>query len=80
MWPRANGAYVYLPGGSNGAADAPSDFFESVRHRLEEASMEPPSWTFKYNAGANPIGFAIPQDRAGHSLVREILKEAYDLA
>jgi hypothetical protein len=80
MWPRSNGAYVYLPGGANGAADAPSDFFESVRQRLEQAGMEPPSWTFKYNAGANPIAFAIPQDRAVHSLVRQILKEAYDVA
>ncbi len=80
MWPRSNGVYVYLPGGPDGAADAPSDFFESVRQRLEQAGMEPPSWTFKYNAGANPIAFAIPQDRATHSLVREILKEVYDLA
>jgi hypothetical protein len=80
MWPRANGAYVYLPGGENGAEDAPSDFFNSVRQRLEAAGLEPPSWTYKYNGGANPIGFAIPQEKATHSAVRDILKEAYDLA
>jgi len=80
MWPRANGVYVYLPGGENGAADAPSDFYNSVRQRLEEAGVEPPGWTYKYNAGANPISFPIPFDRATHSIVREILKEAYDLA
>jgi hypothetical protein len=80
MWPRANGVYVYLPGGQNGAADAPSDFYNSVKQRLEEAGIEPPGWTYKYNAGANPISFPIPFDRATHSVVREILKEAYDLA
>lgn len=27
MWPRTNGAYVYIPGGPGGAGDQPSDFF-----------------------------------------------------
>jgi hypothetical protein len=80
MWPRSNGAYVYLPGGANGSEDSPSDFFNSVKQRLEHAAMEPPSWTFKYNAGANPIALGVPLDRATHSMVREILKEAYELA
>jgi hypothetical protein len=80
MWPRANGVYVYLPGGENGAADAPSDFYNSVRQRLEEVGMELPSWTYTYNAGANPIAFPISLERATHSVVRDILKEAYDFA
>jgi hypothetical protein len=80
MWPRANGVYVYLPGGENGAVDAPSDFYNSVKRRLEEIGMESPSWTYTYNAGANPIAFAIPHDRCTHSVVREILREAYELA
>ena len=79
MWPRREGAYVYLPGGDNGAEDAPSDFFTWVQEKLKEAGMEPPSWTFKYNAGANPIGFVINVERAGNSIVREILKQAYEL-
>jgi hypothetical protein len=80
MWPRANGAYVYLPGGENGAEDAPSDFYQRVRERLESLGLDPPAWSYKYNAGANPIAFAIPADKATHSLIREILSEAYDLA
>jgi hypothetical protein len=80
MWPRANGVYVYLPAGEGGGEDAPSDFFNRVSQRLEEAGLESPSWTYKYNAGANPIGLAIAQDKANHSVIREILKEAYDLA
>jgi hypothetical protein len=80
MWPREKGVYVYLPGGENGTEDSPSDFFNSVKQRLEESEMEPPGWTYKYNAGANPISFPIPHDKATHSVVRSILKDAYDLA
>jgi hypothetical protein len=80
MWPRKDGAYVYLPGGDGGAEDAPSDFYSNVKAKLEEVGLEAPSWTYKYNGGANPIAFPIPQDKVAHSLIREILAEAYDLA
>ena len=42
--------------------------------------MESPGWTYKYNAGANPIAFPISFEKATHSVVRDILKEAYDVA
>lgn len=80
MWPRKEGAYVYLPAGEGGAEDAPSDFYSRVKTMLEEAGLEAPSWTYKYNGGANPIAFAIPQDKVTHSKIREILSEAYELA
>ena len=80
MWPRKDGVYVYVAGGSGGAADSPSDFYRRVREKLMNAGMEEPSWTFKYNAGANPIGFKIPLDKAEHSFIREILNEAYEMA
>jgi len=80
MWPRANGAYVYLPGGTNGSADAPSDFYNEVQIKLKTIGLEPPTWTYKYNGGANPIGFAIPYDKATHSVFREILTTAYEQA
>jgi hypothetical protein len=71
---------VYLPGGNSGSEDAPSDFFERVKEKLESIGLDAPSWTYKYNAGANPIGFAVPQEKAAHSVIREILAEAYQLA
>jgi hypothetical protein len=80
MWPRSNGVYVYIPGGEDGAEDAPSNFFSRVKENLETAGLEQPNWTYKYNAGANPIAFAITSDKATHSLISEILAEAYDLA
>ncbi len=80
MWPRKNGVYVYIPGGDRGAEDAPSDFYERVRENLDSIGLDTPTWTYKYNAGANPIGFAVSQDKANHSVVREILTEAYQFA
>ncbi len=79
MWPRRDGAYVYIPGGPGGAPDQPSDFFAKVREQLTPLSIEP-SWSFKYNAGANPIAFAIPFHYVAHSKMAEILEEAYALA
>ena len=80
MWRRADGVYVYLPSGTAGASDAPSDYYNSVKQRIESIGMESPSWSYKYNGGANPIGFAIPADKATHSVIKQILKEAYELA
>src|SRR5215470_13590289 len=56
MWPRQDGFYVYIPGGDGGSEDQPNDFFAHVKETLAELNIEP-SWTFKYNAGANPVGF-----------------------
>jgi hypothetical protein len=80
MWPRSNGVFVYLPGGPNGAADAPSDFFQQVQVKLSGTGVESPTWTYTYNGGANPIGLIISADKATHSIIREILTMAYELA
>lgn len=79
MWKRQYGVYVYLPGGPGGSEDAPSDFYTEIAKTLAEIGLEQPTWTFKYNAGANPIGFAIPLEKASHSLILDILKHAYQL-
>jgi hypothetical protein len=46
MWPRTNGAYVYIPGGPGGTVDQPSDFFAKVTDELTPLGIEP-SWSFK---------------------------------
>jgi hypothetical protein len=79
MWPRTNGAYVYIPGGPGGAVDQPNDFFAQVKEGLSPLGIEP-SWSFKYNAGANPIAFPITFPHATHSKVVEILEQACALA
>jgi len=80
MWVRANGVYVYLPGGTDGSEDSPSEFYQHIKAKLEEIGIDEPTWTYKYNAGANPIGFAIPKEKASHSIVKDILARAYELA
>jgi hypothetical protein len=79
MWPRKEGAYVYVPGGEGGTPDQPSDFYAKVKDELAPLGVEP-SWSFKYNAGANPIAFTIAPQNATHSKVLQILTEAYALA
>jgi hypothetical protein len=79
MWPRQDGFYVYIPAGSGGSEDQPNDFFSNVKDSLAELNIEP-SWTFKYNAGANPIAFPISKQNITHSKIIELLKEAYELA
>jgi hypothetical protein len=80
MWKRKEGVYVYIPGGHGGSQDAPSDFYQKVRDALVGIGLEEPSWSYKYNAGANPICFPIPLEKAQHSILLEVLKEAYELA
>lgn len=79
MWPRVNGAYVYIPGGPGGTVDQPSDFFAKATEELIPLGIDP-SWSFKYNAGANPIAFPITYQNATHSKILEILEQAYALA
>ena len=76
MWPRTNGVYVYLPSGPDGAVDTPSDFYQQVQSKLATIGLESPTWSYKYNGGANPIGFAIPYEKVTHSIVRELLSAA----
>lgn len=66
-------------GGPGGAEDQPSDFYAQVKESLAELGLEP-SWTFKYNAGANPIAFSVPKNLIMHSKIIEILKAAYEFA
>jgi hypothetical protein len=41
MWPRKDGAYVYIPGGAGGTVDQPSDFFVRVQAELAPLEIEP---------------------------------------
>ena len=78
MWPRQDGYYVYIPGGPGGS-DQPNDFYAQVKQNLADLGIEP-SWSFKYNAGANPIAISIPKHLLAHSKIIELMKLAYELA
>jgi hypothetical protein len=79
MWPRQDGFYAYIPGGPGGSEDQPNDFYAHVKDMLSELSIEP-TWSFKYNGGANPIAFSVPKQYLNHSKIIELLREAYELA
>ena len=79
MWPRRDGFYVYIPGGPGGTDDQPNDFYARVKNELADIGVEP-SWTYKYNAGANPIGFAVPQSLIGPSKIMDMMSVAYAYA
>jgi hypothetical protein len=72
--------YVCLPGCQNGSGDTPSNFYQDVKKKLESIGLGAPTWSYRYNGGANPIAFAIPLDKATHSVMRDMLRSAYDLA
>jgi len=59
--------------------DQPSDFYATVKDELTPLGIEP-SWSFKYNGGANPIAFSITFQNATHSKILELLSEAYSLS
>ena len=79
MWPRSDGFYIYLPDNSTGTLDEPSERFREWFKKLEMIGIEL-SWSFKYNAGANPIGFNLPKTKMKDKLILEFLKDSYELA
>jgi len=79
MWPRTDGFYVYLPDNGTGTHDEPSDRFREWGAKLETSGIEL-SWVYKYNAGANPIGFNLPKLKIKDKSIFELLKESYELA
>jgi len=80
MWKRQNSAFVWIPGGPGGSAKKASTFFKETQKTLLEIGLGKPSWSFNYNAGANPICFGIPLEKVNHSKILEILQKAYEFA
>ena len=68
LWPRKDGAYVYLPD-PDGSRDQPSLAFESFESRLQDEAISA-SWNTKYNAGANPIAVRLGVDDLERDVVQ----------
>lgn len=75
LWPRKDGAYVYLPD-PDGSRDQPSLAFEAFEARLREEGLNA-SWNTKYNAGANPIALRLSIDDLGRTPVKELLRASH---
>jgi hypothetical protein len=79
MWPRSDGFFIYLPDDGTGTLDEPSDRFREWAIKLESLKIEL-SWSYKYNAGANPIGLNLPKTKMMDNLILDFLKDSYDHA
>jgi hypothetical protein len=75
LWPRKDGAYVYLPD-PDGSRDQASLAFEEFESRLRDDGLSA-SWNTKYNAGANPIAFRLGVDDLDLPSVQELLRASH---
>jgi hypothetical protein len=75
LWPRRDGAYVYLPD-PDGSRDKPSLAFESFEGRLQDDGLSA-TWNTKYNAGANPIAVRLGVNDLRRPVVQELLKASH---
>jgi hypothetical protein len=76
LWPRQDGAYVYLPD-PDGSRDRPSLAFERFEGRLRDEGITP-AWSTKYNAGANPVSVRLTIPDIERPTVQELLKASHD--
>ncbi|GHV33726.1 hypothetical protein AGMMS4952_25880 [Spirochaetia bacterium] len=79
MWPRSDGFYIYLPDDGTGTMDQPSERFIEWQKKLGKIGLEL-SWAYKYNGGANTLGFNVPKTKMKEELLLELLKNSYELA
>lgn len=79
MWPRIDGFYIYIPDDGTGTIDEPSERFTKWQKKMRTIDIEL-SWSYKYNGGANPIGFNLPKNKMKEEILLDLLKESYELA
>jgi hypothetical protein len=78
LWPRRDGAQLYLPDPDGSRAEEPSVAFESFRERLREEGLEP-SWQRTYNAGSNPVSLRLRRSDLDRPLVQELLRASFEI-
>ena len=76
LWPRRDGAYVYLPD-PDGSRDQASLAFESFELRLQDEGLTA-SWTTNYNAGANPIAIRLVLADLERPVVQDLLRASHE--
>jgi hypothetical protein len=76
LWPRQDGAYVYLPD-PDGSRDQASLAFEFFEGRLQEEGLSV-SWNTSYNAGANPIAVRLGLADLDRPIVQQLLSASHE--
>jgi hypothetical protein len=77
LWPRRDGASVWLPDPDRSRAEEPSVAFETFRERLRDEGLEP-SWQRTYNAGSNPVTLRLRRSDLEKPLVQELLRASFE--
>ena len=77
LWPRSDGAYVYLPD-PDGSREEPSPAFEHFQEELRTVGLEA-TWTSNYNAGANPIAVRLKRPDLQRPQVQELLRASFEI-
>lgn len=78
LWPRTDGAYVYLPDPDASREEQPSLAFEYFRELLQKEGLEP-SWQRTYNAGANPVSIRLTRADIYKPAVQELLRATFSI-
>jgi hypothetical protein len=78
LWPRTDGAYIYLPDPDGSREEQPSIAFEHFRERLQTEGLEP-AWQRTYNAGANPVSIRLKRSDLQKPGVHELLKATFEI-
>jgi hypothetical protein len=77
LWPRRDGASVWLPDPDRSRAEEPSVAFETFRERLRDEGLEP-SWQPTYNAGSNPVSVRLRRSDLERPVVQELLRASFE--
>ncbi len=78
LWPRTDGAGIYLPDPDGSREDEPSAAYERFAASLKREGIDL-SWTGKYNAGANPIGPRLRTPDLDKPAVEEFLRATFEI-
>jgi hypothetical protein len=78
LWPRKDGATVYLPDPDGSRSDEPSVAFEHFSDQLKPVGIEP-SWQTTYNAGSNPISVRLRRPDLERQQVQDLLRASFEI-
>jgi hypothetical protein len=76
LWPRKDGAYVYLPDPDRSRGTVPSTAYEHFEGLLRGDDITI-SWQPTYNAGSNPIGVRLTRPDLEKATVQALLRASF---
>ena len=76
LWPRSDGAFVYLPDPDGSREEEPSVAFEHLGDDLITDGLTP-AWQRNYNAGANPIAVRLKRGDLEKNSVQNLLRASW---